>query len=46
MQVTVDGKTYKISGAFDHLQFEMGCLTDYKITSVYARGGKDEWERS
>lgn len=44
MQVTVDGMTYRISGAFDHLQFEMGCLTDYKVTSVYARGGKDDWE--
>jgi hypothetical protein len=44
MQVTVDGITYKVSGAFDHLQFEKGCLTDYKVTSVYARGGKDEWE--
>lgn len=45
MQVTVDGRTYKVSGAFDHLQFELGCLTDYKITSVYARGGKEEWEQ-
>jgi hypothetical protein len=44
MQVTVDGRTYRISGSFDHLTFGMGCLTDYKITSVYARAGKDEWE--
>jgi hypothetical protein len=43
MAVTVDDRTYKVSGQVDH--FEMGCLTDYKITSVYARGGKDEWEQ-
>lgn len=41
MTVDVDGKTYTVSGQVDH--FEMGALTDYKITSVYARGGKDDW---
>jgi hypothetical protein len=45
MNVTVDGHTYRISGAFDHVVFAMGHLSDYKITSVYARGGKDEWEQ-
>lgn len=45
MTVTVDGKEYRISGALDRFHFAMGCLTDYKITSVYARGGKDEWEQ-
>lgn len=43
MEVTVDNKTYRISGALDHHHLEQGCLTDYKITSVYARAGKDEW---
>ncbi len=31
-----------VSGQFDVLEDEI--LTDYKITSVYARGGKVEWE--
>lgn len=44
MNVTVDAQTYRISGAFDHVRFELGVLTDWKITSVYARAGKDEWE--
>lgn len=44
MAVEVDGKPYRISGSFDHLTFVKGCLTDYKITSVYARAGKAEWE--
>ncbi len=34
---------YRVSGQIDH--FEDGVLTDYKVTSVYAREGKDEWEQ-
>jgi hypothetical protein len=33
---------WTVSGQFD--VYESGVLTDYKITSVYARGGKVEWE--
>lgn len=43
MNVVVDEIAWRVSGSFDHLTFVKGCLTDYKITSVYARGGKDEW---
>lgn len=34
---------WKVSGQFDVL--EDGVLSDYKITSVYARDGKIEWEQ-
>ncbi len=34
---------YVVSGQIDH--FEDGVLTDYKVTSVYAREGKTEWEQ-
>lgn len=33
---------WRVSGKFD--VWEEGILSDYKITSVYARGGKIEWE--
>jgi hypothetical protein len=38
---TVDGWT--VSGQFD--VYDSGRLTDYKITSVYSRGGKLAWEQ-
>lgn len=43
LDMDVDGRSYRVSGQIDH--FETGCLTDYKITSVYAREGKVEWEQ-
>jgi hypothetical protein len=33
---------WRVSGQFD--VYDGGVLTDYKITSVYARDGKKEWE--
>jgi hypothetical protein len=36
---TVNG--WRVSGQFD--VYDNGVLTDYKITSVYSRNGKDEW---